>query len=92
MYFVINGFIATVCIISLILFTEVFPKLVKGLVSIAAILTSSYALAILIQRIGEWTSLYVAPTDLLSIFYIVLPCITVLAIIIAFVIHKRKKK
>jgi hypothetical protein len=92
MYFVINGFITVVSLIALILFTEVFPKVVKVLLSLLAICTSSYAIAILIKKIGEWTSIYPAPADVFPNFYYVLPCVGVLAIIIAFVVHKRSKK
>ncbi|MFV0394676.1 MAG: hypothetical protein ACK5LC_09815 [Coprobacillaceae bacterium] len=91
MYFAINGFITTVCIVSLILFTEMFPKIIKGLISLVAIFTSSYAIAILIKKIGEWTSLYPAPADVFPNFYYVLPCVAVLAVVIAFVVNKKKK-
>ena len=43
MYFVINCFISAVCIISLILFTEVFPKWTKLLVGAVQVVTTSYA-------------------------------------------------
>ena len=42
MYFVINCFISAVCIISLILFTEVFPKWTKLLVGAVQVVTTSY--------------------------------------------------
>ena len=58
MYFVINCFISAVCIISLILFTEVFPKWTKLLVGAVQVVTTSYAIAILIKKIGEWTSVW----------------------------------
>jgi hypothetical protein len=92
MYFVINGFITAVCLVSLILFTEVLPKIIKGLLSIVAIITSSYALAILVKKIGEWTSLYTAPADVFPNFYYILPGVTVVAIIIAFILHKKNNK
>lgn len=50
MYFVINCFISAVCIISLILFTEVFPKWTKLLVGAVQVVTTSYAIAILIKK------------------------------------------
>ena len=51
MYFVINCFISAVCIISLILFAEVFPKIIKFIVGAVQVVTTSYAIAILIKRI-----------------------------------------
>ena len=92
MHFVINGFITAVCIISLILFNEVFPKIIKGLISIIAIITSSYAIAILIKKVGEWTKWYKAPSDVFPNFYYVLPCITVIALLIAFYVHKKGQR
>lgn len=92
MYFVINGFITTICLVALVLFTEVFPKIIKVLISAVAIVTSSYALAILVKKIGEWTSLYPAPADVFPNFYYVLPVVTVVTIIIAFILNKRTKK
>ena len=50
MYFVINCFISAVCIISLILFAEVFPKIIKFIVGAVQVVTTSYAIAILIKK------------------------------------------
>ena len=47
MYFVINCFISAVCIVSLILFTEVFPKWIKLLIGAVQVVTTSYAIAIM---------------------------------------------
>ena len=90
MHFVINGFITTVCLISLVLFTEIFPKIIKTLISIIAIITASYAVAIGIKKIAEWTKLYPVPADVFPNFYYVLPVITIIAIVIALCVHKKR--
>ena len=54
MHFVINVFVAGVCFISLILFKEIFNKIMKVLLSVVGCGTISYALSILIKKCGEW--------------------------------------
>lgn len=54
MHFVINVFVAGVCFISLILFKEIFNKIMKVLLSVVGCGTLSYALSILIKKCGEW--------------------------------------
>lgn len=92
MYFVINCFISAVCIASLILFTEVFPKWVKFLLGVVQIVTTSYAIAILIKKIGEWTSIWSGNANLINTYFLYgLPVIAIITIAIAFICKKRKK-
>ena len=59
MHFVINVFVAGVCFISLILFKEIFNKVMKVLLSVVGCGTLSYALSILVKKCGEWFVLVV---------------------------------
>ena len=52
MHFVICAFIALICLITAILFTEVFPKWFKAFLTLIGAGTSGYALAILIRKIA----------------------------------------
>ena len=51
MHFVINVFVAGVCFISLILFKEIFNKVMKVLLSVVGCGTLSYALSILVKNV-----------------------------------------
>lgn len=93
MYFVINCFISAVCIISLILFTEVFPKWTKLLVGAVQVVTTSYAIAILIKKIGEWTSVWSGDYKYInSNFLWILPIVAVITIAVAYICNKKSKK
>lgn len=90
MYFVINAFIATICIITLILFTEVFPKLIKALISLIAIGTSSYAITILIRKIAEVSSWYKKPAIFPTFYYVLAGC-AIVALIATIIVNKKSK-
>ena len=93
MYFVINCFISAVCIISLILFAEVFPKIIKFIVGAVQVVTTSYAIAILIKKIGEWTSIWSGDYRYInSNFLWILPIVAVITIGIAYFCNKKEKK
>lgn len=93
MYFVINCFISAVCIISLILFAEVFPKIIKFIVGAVQVVTTSYAIAILIKKIGEWTSIWSGDYRYInSNFLWILPIVAVITIGIAYFCNRRAKK
>ncbi len=93
MYFVINCFISAVCIISLILFAEVFPKIIKFIVGAVQVVTTSYAIAILIKKIGEWTSIWSGDYRYInSNFLWILPIVAVITIGIACFCNRRAKK
>ena len=92
MYFVINCFISAVCIASLILFMDVFPKLVKLLVGAVQVITTSYAIAILIKKIGEWTSIWSGDYKYInSNFLWILPIVLVVTVLIAYICNKKSK-
>lgn len=91
MYFVINSFIFFICIVSLVLFTEIFPKLVKAVIAVIAALTSSYALTLLIRKIAELTKWYGEPNRFPTYYYILAGAL-VLTVIIALVLSKKKTK
>ncbi|WP_294578108.1 hypothetical protein [uncultured Thomasclavelia sp.] len=93
MYFVINCFISAVCIVSLILFTEVFPKIIKFILGAVQVVTTSYAIAILIKKIGEWTGIWSGDYQYInSNFLWILPIVAVITIAIAYLCHKRANK
>ena len=96
MYFVINCFISAVCIISLILSTEEFaviPKWTKLLVGAVQVVTTSYAIAILIKKIGEWTSVWSGDYKYInSNFLWILPIVAVITIAVAYICNKKSKK
>ena len=52
MHFVINVFVAAVCFVSIILFKEIFNKVMKVLLSVVGCGTLSYALSILVKKCG----------------------------------------
>ncbi len=89
MYFVINSFIVLICIISLVLFTEVFPKMVKAVISIIASVCFSYAAILLIREIAKLTKWYKVPNRFPGAYYI-LAVTLVLVAVIAFILSKKK--
>lgn len=90
MYFVINGFITAICLIALLLFTNVFPKFIKILISLIASLSGAFAIYKLIGKIANMTNWFAYP-PLIPTFLYVLAGTLVVAIIIALIISKRKK-
>lgn len=90
MHFVICAFIALICLVTAILFTEVFPKWFKAILTILGAATSGYALAILIRKIAMMSKAFAKPalwptTGICAVVMLVL-------IIIVVVILKKKKK
>ena len=75
MHFVICAFIALICLITAILFTEVFPK---------------WFIAILIRKIAIWTKAFAKP-QLLPTAGICAVVMLVLIIIVVVIIKKKKK-
>lgn len=93
MYFVINCFISAVCIVSLILFLEVFNKWVKLLVGGIQTISTAYALAILIKKIGEWTSIWSGDASYIkSNFLWLLPIVALISAAIYYLLTKKSKK
>ncbi|WP_028043437.1 hypothetical protein [Candidatus Stoquefichus massiliensis] len=90
MHFVICAFIALICLITAILFTEVFPKWFKAFLALLGAATSGYALAILIRKIAEWTKAYAKP-ELWTATGICIAVMLVLIIIVAVILKNKKK-
>ena len=92
MHFVINVFVAGVCFISLILFKEIFNKIMKVLLSVVGCGTLSYALSILIKKCGEWFGRWSGDAKyIFSNFLWILPIVLVVYIIICVIIAKKNK-
>ncbi|MCD7893371.1 MAG: hypothetical protein LUG60_06675 [Erysipelotrichaceae bacterium] len=90
MHFVTGAFIACVCLAAAILFTEVFPKWFKYILALIGAFTSGYALAILIRRISELTSLYSEP-KLWSTTGICTVVMLVVIIVVVTILHRKSK-
>lgn len=90
MHFVICVFIALICLITAILFTEMFPKWFKAILALIGAGTSGYALAILIRKIAMWTSAFTKP-QLLPTAGICAAAMLVLIIIVVALLNKKKK-
>ena len=83
MHFVINVFVAGVCFISLILFKEIFNKVMKVLLSVVGCGTLSYALSILVKKCGEWFGCWSGDAKYIKgNFLWILPIVLVIYIII----------
>ncbi|MDE6952306.1 MAG: hypothetical protein K2P09_00670 [Erysipelotrichales bacterium] len=89
MHFVICVFIALICLVSAILFTEVFPKWFKAFLALIGAGTSGYAISIFIRKIAMWTKAFEKP-DLLPVAGIA--AVVVLVIIIVVSMKTKKKK
>ncbi len=90
MHFVTGAFIACVCLVSAILFTEVFPKWFKYILAVIGAFTSGYALAILIRKISELTSLYSEP-KLWSTTGICSVAMLFVIIVVVAILHRKAK-
>lgn len=92
MYFVINMFIAAICFISLILFAEVFPKIVKFIFGLVGTFTFAYALVKLYDKIASLTGWYKTDYAITPTLYYTFAITAVVVIIIALVVNKKKAK
>lgn len=91
MHFVICVFIALICLITAILFTEVFPKWFKAVIALIGAGTSGYALAILIRKIAMWTKAFAKP-KLLTTAGICAVMMLFAIIIVVMIFNKKKAK
>lgn len=89
MHFVICAFIALICLITAILFTEVFPKWFKAFLTLLGAATSGYALAILIRKIAMWSKAFSKP-ELWMTTGICAAIVLVLTIIVVMILKKKK--
>ena len=93
MHFVINMFIALVCLATVILFKEVLKKWIQVIIGLVGCGTFSYAIAILIKKCGEWFSWWSGDAQYIkSNFIWICPIVIVITIIIMFIINKKNKK
>ena len=66
---------------------------VKLLVGAVQVITTSYAIAILIKKIGEWTSIWSGDYKYInSNFLWILPIVLVVTVLIAYICNKKSKK
>lgn len=91
MHFVICVFIALICLITAILFTEVFPKWFKAVLALIGAGTSGYALSILIRKIAMWTKAFTKP-QLLPTAGICAAIVLVCIIVAVVILNKKKAK
>lgn len=89
MHFVICVFIALVCLITVILFKEVFPKWFKFVLALIASYTSGYAVAILIRKIAMMSEAYAKPT-LFPLVWICSAVVLVLILVVTLIKNKKK--
>lgn len=91
MHFVICVFIALICLITAVLFTEVFPKWFKAFLALLGAGTSGYALAILIRKISMWTNAFEKP-QLLPTAGICAVIMLVVIVVAIMTLNKKKAK
>ena len=76
----------------LILFKEIFNKVMKVLLSVVGCGTLSYALSILVKKCGEWFGCWSGDAKYIKgNFLWILPIVLVIYIIICFIIAKKNK-
>lgn len=90
MHFVICVFIALICLVTAVLFTEVFPKWFKAVLALIGAGTSGYATSIFIRKIAMWTKAFDKP-DLLPLAGIASVVILVIIIVVTTMLKKKKK-
>ena len=91
MHFVICMFIACICLITAVLFTEVFPKWFKAILALLGSATAGYAIAILIRKIAMWTKAFSKP-KLLPTAAICAGIMLIIVIVVVFILNKKKSK
>lgn len=91
MHFVINVFVAGVCFISLILFKEIFNKVMKVLLSVVGCGTLSYALSILVKKCGEWFGCWSGDAKYIKGNFLWIFAIVLVVYIIINIIAKKNK-
>lgn len=89
MHFVICVFIALICLVSAVLFTEVFPKWFKAFLALIGAGTSGYAISIFIRKIAMWTKAFEKP-DLLPVAGIAAVVVLVIIIVVSMISKKKK--
>lgn len=88
MHFVICVFISLVCLVSTILFRDVFHKFVKIVLGVIGSYTAGYALAILIRKVAEWTGAFAQPKLFMTVW--ICFAVVLVATIITSLVQKKK--
>lgn len=91
MHFVINVFVAAVCFVSIILFKEIFNKVMKVLLSVVGCGTLSYALSILVKKCGEWFGCWSGDAQYIKSDFLWIFAIVLVVYIIINIIAKKNK-
>lgn len=89
MHFILGAFVASIALVTTILFAEVFPKWVKLLLALVGALSSGYAISILIRKIAILTSAFTKP-GLYPTAAIASAIMLVVIIIVKVVLNKKK--
>lgn len=89
MHFVICAFIALLCLVTTVLFTHVFPKWFKLVLTALGSFTTGYAISILIRKIAMWTNAFDKP-DLWPVALIATVVVFVVVMIVKTTILKKK--
>lgn len=93
MHFVINMFIAFICLAIVVLFKEILNKYIQFIFGFIGCGTFSYAIAILIKKCGEWFKWWSGDAKYInSNFLWIFPIVIIVVAIIAFIIHKKSQK
>lgn len=91
MYFVITFFIAFCCFAAIVLFIDIFSKVIKGLLSIGGILSAAVAVSKAYDKIATLTKWYKTDYNLLPDLYYIVGILTIIYIIIYFYGMKHHK-
>ena len=91
MHFVISLFIALICLVTAILFKEVFPKWFKAILALLGSFTSGFAIVVLIRKIAILSGAFDQPklwmnTAIASV------AMLVVIIIATILLNKKQKK
>lgn len=89
MHFILGAFVASLCLVTGILFTNIFPKWAKLLLIPVGALSSGYALSILIRKIAILTEAFTKPALYPTA---AIASVVMLVVIIAVKIALNKKK
>ncbi len=91
MHFVIFAFIATICLVTAILFTEVFPRWFKVILALIGGASTGYAIAILIRKIAMTTKAFSKPA-LWTTTGICTVVVLIVILVVTILLNKKKKK
>lgn len=89
MHFLLGLFVALVTLATGVLFTEVFPKWIKHIMTLIGAISSGYAISILIRKISEMSGLFEQPA-LYSTALIAGAIMLVVIIVTKIVLNKKK--